>query len=230
VHGDFDHINDPAWTPCVTGVVTFASVFLFSVETQHTIGYGFYHVTEQCAAGVLLLCIQSIVGVILEGLVVGLVFLKISRAKKRSETLMFSREAVICHRDGKKFFMFRVADTRTSHLLEAHVRAQFVQKRVTLEGEVITHTQQEMKVGGDGEKEDKILLFWPTTIVHEIDEESPLSSVAPTDLHLGNNTFEIIVVLEGVLETTGLMTQARSSYAPHEVHILKNIYRIFNLL
>jgi len=116
--------------------------------------------------------------------------------------------------------MFRVADTRTSHLLEAHVRAQFVQKRVTLEGEVINHTRKEMKVGGDGEKEDKILLFWPTTIIHEIDEDSPLANLNPNDLHLGNNAFEVIVVLEGVVETTGLMTQARSSYAPHEVRVI----------
>ena len=28
------------WQPCVLAIYNFASVFLFSVETQHTIGYG----------------------------------------------------------------------------------------------------------------------------------------------------------------------------------------------
>ncbi len=105
LHNDLDPANNLPTTdhiPCVTGVVGFASVFLFSVETQHTIGYGSHYVREECGMGVLLLCLQSIVGVILEGLVVGLVFLKISRTRKRSESLVFSRNAVICHRDGKK--------------------------------------------------------------------------------------------------------------------------------
>ncbi|OXA38008.1 Inward rectifier potassium channel 2 [Folsomia candida] len=224
LHGDLDPavttLPENEHTPCVTGVIGFASVFLFSVETQHTIGYGAHYVTEECGLGVLLLCFQSIVGVILEGLVVGLVFLKISRPKKRSETLAFSRNAVICHRDGKRYFMFRVADTRTSHLLEAHVRAQVVWKRFTQEGELVTHSQEEITVQGDGEKGDKILLFWPTTVVHEIDKDSPLDPLQPKDFQMENNaSFEIVVVLEGVLETTGLMTQARTSYSPHEARI-----------
>jgi hypothetical protein len=31
---------------------------------------------------------------------VGIVFAKLSRPKKRAQTLLFSRNAVICHRDG----------------------------------------------------------------------------------------------------------------------------------
>lgn len=116
--------------------------------------------------------------------------------------------------------MFRVADTRTSHLLEAHVRAQVVWKRFTQEGELVTHSQEEITVQGDGEKGDKILLFWPTTVVHEIDKDSPLDPLQPKDFQMENNaSFEIVVVLEGVLETTGLMTQARTSYSPHEARI-----------
>ena len=46
LHGDLDsnHLpNSPAqmngtWVPCVTGIYNLASCFLFSVETQHTIG------------------------------------------------------------------------------------------------------------------------------------------------------------------------------------------------
>jgi len=37
-------------------------------------------------------------------------------------------------------------DTRQSYLLEARVRAQFISKRVTLEGERVTQSQLEMKV------------------------------------------------------------------------------------
>ena len=77
---------------------------------------------------------------------VGLVFVKMSRAKKRSATLMFSRNAVICQRDDQLCFMFRVADMRKSHLLDASVRAQLIRKRTTAEGEEITISQEELQV------------------------------------------------------------------------------------
>ena len=39
--------------------------------------------------------------------------------------------------------------------------------------------------------------------------------MSPTDIQ--NSNFEIIVVLEGVVEPTGNTTQARSSYLPEEI-------------
>jgi potassium inwardly-rectifying channel subfamily J, other len=45
-HGDLEpnHLpenqEESGWTPCVVNIYNFASCFLFSVETQHTIGYG----------------------------------------------------------------------------------------------------------------------------------------------------------------------------------------------
>ena len=78
---------------------------------------------------------------------VGVVFAKLSRPKKRSETLAFSQTAVICQRDGKLHLMFRVGDLRNkSHILEAHVRAQVITKKITPEGEVIPLHQEEIKV------------------------------------------------------------------------------------
>jgi hypothetical protein len=60
---------------------------------------------------------------------------------------MFSTNGVISPRDGILHFMFRIADMRKSHLLEAHVRAQLIQKRTTKEGEIITYHQEELRVG-----------------------------------------------------------------------------------
>ena len=61
------------------------------------------------------------------------------------------------------------------------------------------------------------MLFWPTTVVHTIDETSPLYHLHPTDFTSQNRGFEIIVVLEGIVESTGLMVQARTSYLPSEI-------------
>lgn len=87
---------------------------------------------------------------------VGIVFAKLSRPKKRTQTLLFSRHAVISHRDGIPCFMFRVGDMRKSHIIEAHVRAQLIRHKVTKEGESLPFFQTELKV----KSYSKLLLTW----------------------------------------------------------------------
>ncbi|XP_011298552.1 G protein-activated inward rectifier potassium channel 3 isoform X2 [Fopius arisanus] len=217
-HGDLDPRNftdaNKTFTPCVEDIHGFTSCFLFSVETQHTIGYGSKHTTTECPQAIFVMCIQSMTGVILQAFMVGIVFAKLSRPKKRTQTLLFSRNAVICQRDGQPCLMFRVGDMRKSHIIEAHVRAQMIKRKVTREGELLPFYQTELRVGGDGE-EDKIFFIWPTTIVHKIDEHSPLYHLSASDML--KERFEIIVMLEGVIESTGMTTQARSSYLATEI-------------
>ena len=42
---------------CVAGVHDFTSALLMSIETQHTIGYGLRHVTEQCKGAIIFLMV-----------------------------------------------------------------------------------------------------------------------------------------------------------------------------
>lgn len=201
-------------TPCVTEIKTFLSAFLFSLETQHTIGYGHRYVTEECPEAIFMLCLQSIMGVFIQAFMVGVVFAKLSRPKKRAQTLLFSRNAVICQRDGVPCLMFRVGDMRKSHIIEAHVRAQIIKRKITKEGELLPFFQQELTVGADG-SDDRLMFIWPTLIVHKIDEESPLYNLSAQDMI--KDRFEIVTMLEGVVESTGMTTQARSSYLPSEI-------------
>ncbi|XP_053608107.1 G protein-activated inward rectifier potassium channel 3-like isoform X4 [Plodia interpunctella] len=275
-HGDLSPQTNPnvTFTPCLNNVNTFTGCFLFSVETQHTIGYGSRTTNEECPEAIFVMCLQSIVGVFIQAFMVGIVFAKLSRpkkraqtllysrnaviclrdgqlclmfrvgdmrkshiveahiraqiirrkvglifaklarAKKRNTTLLFSRNAVICLRDGEFCLLFRVGDIRKSHILEAHVRAQIIRKKITREGEVLPFYQQELKVGADGE-EDRLMFIWPMTIVHKINEKSPLYNLSASDML--RERFEIVVMLEGVIESTGMTTQARSSFLPSEI-------------
>jgi len=157
---------------------------------------------------------------------VGIIFSKLSRPKKRAATLMFSKNAVVCQRDGTNCLLFRVGNMRLSSLVEAHVRAILISKKVTREGEVIPYAQTELTVGTDSEgNEDELFFIWPTTIIHKIDEDSPLYDMSAKDFL--KKRYEIVVILEGVVEQTGNSIQARSSYLPNEV--LWG-YRFVNLL
>ncbi|CAG0924329.1 unnamed protein product, partial [Notodromas monacha] len=212
-HGDLDGAAEDQ-VPCVKEVTSFAACFLFSVETQHTIGYGFRHTTEQCPEAMFVMCLQSIVGVMIQAFMVGMVFAKLSRPKKRAQTLLFSKRAVVCQRDGQMALLMRVGDMRKSHIIEAHVRVQMIRRRVTAEGEVIPYDQRELNVGYDT-GEDRLFFIWPTTIVHMIDENSPFYSMSAADLV--HSRFEVVVILEGIIESTGMTTQARTSYLPNEI-------------
>ncbi|RWS28967.1 Inward rectifier K+ channel-like protein [Leptotrombidium deliense] len=215
-HGDFDKREDgKEWTACVTSINSFTSAFLFSIETQHTIGYGSRFTTEECPEAIFIMCLQSITGVMIQCFVVGFVFAKLSRPQKRSQTLLFSRNAVVCLRDGKLCLMFRVGDVRNrSHIIGASISALLIGRKVTQEGEVIPYFHTELPVKFDS-SQSNFLLIWPATIVHVIDENSPFYAMNAEDMT--REKFEIVVTLEGTVESTGQFVQARSSYLPCEL-------------
>ena len=64
-------------------------------------------------------------------------------------------------------------------------------------------------------QEDRILLIWPKSIKHIINEDSPFYNMSAKDFY--NKHYEIIVVLEGIVEPTGMTIQARSSYLGDEI-------------
>ena len=117
---------------------------------------------------------------------------------------------------------------RHSSLVEAHVRAVLISKRVTEEGEVMPYAQTELdvrgsslcylchpnnfpcQVGTDSEgEEDEIFFIWPTTLVHKIDSESPFYNMSARDFL--KKRYEIVVILEGVIEQTGNTIQVEES-------------------
>ncbi|KAL4658275.1 ATP-sensitive inward rectifier potassium channel 12 [Arapaima gigas] len=214
-HGDLEiHAKEDNFTPCVLQVNSFVAAFLFSIETQTTIGYGFRCVTEECPIAIFMVVFQSIVGCIIDSFMIGAIMAKMARPKKRAQTLLFSHNAVIAMRDGKLCLMWRVGNLRRSHIVEAHVRAQLIKPRITEEGEYIPLDQIDLNLGYD-KGTDRIFLVSPVTILHEINEESPLFGISKQDLETAD--FEIVVILEGMVEATAMTAQARSSYLATEI-------------
>lgn len=111
--------------------------------------------------------------------------------------------------------MFRVGDMRKSHIIGANVRAQMIKTKMTKEGEMMSQYQIELDLGTDGCASD-LFFIWPMIVCHKIDENSPLYNISASDL-IHHERFEIVVILEGTVESTGQTTQARSSYLPSEI-------------
>lgn len=206
-HGDL--LSDPDITPCVDNVHSFTGAFLFSLETQTTIGYGYRCVTEECSVAVLTVILQSILSCIINTFIIGAALAKMATARKRAQTIRFSYFALIGMRDGKLCLMWRIGDFRPNHVVEGTVRAQLIRYTEDSEGRM-TMAFKDLKLVND-----QIILVTPVTIVHEIDQESPLYALDRKAVAKDN--FEILVTFIYTGDSTGTSHQSRSSYVPREI-------------
>ncbi|XP_051543832.1 ATP-sensitive inward rectifier potassium channel 8-like [Myxocyprinus asiaticus] len=213
-HGDLDPNRKPGVEQCVTNVKSFTSAFLFSIEVQVTIGFGGRMITEQCPTAITVLILQNIAGLIINAIMLGCIFMKTAQSHRRAETLIFSRQAVIAVRNNRLCFMIRVGDLRKSMIINAVVRLQVVRKTTTPEGEVIPIHQIDVQTES-AMASNSIFLLAPLIICHVIDKDSPLYDLSAMELQCSD--LEVIVILEGVVETTGITTQARTSYVSEEI-------------
>ncbi|KAK0068892.1 ATP-sensitive inward rectifier potassium channel 12 [Biomphalaria pfeifferi] len=213
-HGDITHAGDPNFTPCIYRLDSYWDALLFSIETQSTIGYGTIYPNADCAGTLPVVYLQITCGFLLETVLLGFIFVKIARPKHRRHTLIFSRNACICLEDQHLNLQIRVGDIRNSHLIDCHVYGALVKRYVCQEKYVYPLFQHEIEFHAHNMK-DKVFLIWPMVLSHKITKDSPLYTLTPEDLIY--DKFELIVVLEGTIESTGEMVQARTSFTSKEI-------------
>ncbi|NXO65123.1 KCJ10 protein, partial [Phainopepla nitens] len=213
-HGDLLEFEPPAnHTPCVMQVHTLTGAFLFSLESQTTIGYGFRYISEECPLAIVLLITQLVLTTILEIFITGTFLAKIARPKKRAETIKFSQNAVVAQHDGKTCLMIRVANMRKSLLIGCQVTGKLLQTHLTKEGESVRLNQLNVDFQVDTSSDSPFLIL-PLTFYHVVDEASPLRDVS---LRSGDGDFELVVILSGTVESTSATCQVRTSYLPEEI-------------
>ncbi|PSC68160.1 E set domain-containing [Micractinium conductrix] len=197
---------------CLYGATTYVEAFTFSIVTQMTIGYGNTG-PQACWAAAWVLAVQIITALLLESIVIGIVFARISHPKQRSRSIFISDSSIIARRDGILKFMFRVADIRRTQVVDPKIKAfmyTWGEGRVTAEGERIPVRCEPLDIGYiDG------MLLLPLIIEHTIDERSPLCGHTHDSLMALNA--EIVVTFEGTTEF-GNPFMARRSYLPTEIH------------
>ena len=75
--------------------------------------------------------------------------------------------------------------------------------------------QYDLQLGELGEIDDRLFMVWPIIVEHRINEDSPFWDMSADSLQ--QEVFELVIVLEGIVESTGMTTQARTSYLPNEI-------------
>uniref|UniRef100_A0A3P9MJ81 Potassium inwardly rectifying channel subfamily J member 16 n=1 Tax=Oryzias latipes TaxID=8090 RepID=A0A3P9MJ81_ORYLA len=216
-HGDVrDHHNDP----CVYEVRSFTAAFLFSLETQTTIGYGFRGMSENCMSAIILVTVQDVISCFIDTFVIGVAVAKMASARKRAQTVGFSNCAVISLRNGYLCLSWRVGDFRRSHLVEGTASAQIVHFTVHTTGKIDVTHEDLVILHRD------IVLVTPTTVLHQIEPGSPLYKMTLEDLRKAD--FELVVTFTYTDDTTGILHQTRTSYTPDEIlwgHLFQEMIR-----
>ena len=184
--------------------------------------------TSECPESVIFLLLQSLSGLILSASLLGLIFAKLSRPRSRAQTLIFSKRAAIAVHDGQPSLMFRIGDVRKSQLIDVTISVHCFCFQTTKEGQEVLVFQRELPVriehGVEVGEQIKPFLLVPLTVVHAIDEDSPLYELGAQTLRDSN--LEIIAVLEGTVESTGMVTQAKASYLASEILWGQRFHRI----
>uniref|UniRef100_A0A8C5RDM7 Potassium inwardly rectifying channel subfamily J member 15 n=1 Tax=Laticauda laticaudata TaxID=8630 RepID=A0A8C5RDM7_LATLA len=215
LHGDLEENRYPnKHVPCVMNVDSLTGAFLFSLESQTTIGYGFRVITEECPHAICLLVAQLVLTTLIEIFITGTFLAKIARPKKRAETIKFSHYAVITKHNGQLCLVIRVANMRKSLLIQCQLIGKLLQTYETKEGERILLNQASVKFHVDSSSESPFLIL-PLTFYHILDESSPLNDL--TSQNLKEKDFELIILLNATVESTSAVCQSRTSYVPEEI-------------
>ncbi len=178
----------------------FAGAFFFSVETLATVGYGEMH--PYSLYGHIVSMVEVFVGLMMLALVTGLMFARFSRPRAR---FLFARYAVVRPVDGRRTLMFRAANARQNVVQEASARLRMIRDEVTREGLELRRITDLTLV-----REQHPAFFIGWTIMHVIDESSPLAAESDESLQRSSATF--VLSLSGTDETTGHTLMARGNY------------------
>lgn len=199
---------------CVDNVNGLTTAFLYSLETQTTIGYGGRALTGHCAGTVALIIIQSLIGVFINCFMCGVILAKISLPKKRAKTVTFSDTAVICLKKGSLCLLIRVANLRKTLLIGSQIYGKLLRTTTTADDETIILDQVDIDFTVDAGK-DNLFFVCPLTLYHVINTSSPFYELSADSLP--QQDFELVVFLDGMAESTSSACQVRTSYVPQEI-------------
>jgi inward rectifier potassium channel len=153
-----------------TNLEKFGQAYFFSVQTYTTVGYGHINPTGFLASFVS--SIEALIGLLTFAIATGLFYGRFSRP---SAFVRFSENAIIAPYQNGKALMFRLAPYKNTNLVDAEMR-------LTLgisveENGVVVNKFYTLPL--EMERVNALTLSW--TIVHPIDEESPLFGFKESD-------------------------------------------------
>jgi len=183
---------------------TFMNAFFFSVQTLTTVGYG--AMVPRAMGSNVIASIEAMMGVMGFAFGAGLFYGRFSRPTAR---ILFSSRSIVAPHQGRPSLQFRIANQRSNALVDLQATVILM----SVEGSGDRHRRSYARLRLELPEIYFLPLTW--TVVHPIDEASPLYGKSAQDL--ADQAVEIMVLIKGFDDTFSQVVNARCSYRFDEI-------------
>ncbi len=179
------------------GMEGYFSLFFFSAQTLTTLGYGHMYPISHAASTVA--AFESLLGLLSFALATGILFGRFSRPK---DSLLYSKNILIAPYEEGRGLMFRITNKMQYELIECEAVVSISYNDPETKKREFDQLKLEVT------RISFLALSW--TIVHPIDEASPLYGLTAKDL-LARDT-EFLILIKGINDTFSQNVYSRHSY------------------
>ena len=180
----------------------FFQVFLYSAQTLSTLGG--VGITPVGFINNIIFTAESVVALLGAAVITGLLYVRFSRPSAR---MVFSDNALIAPFKTGKALMMRIGNAKKNELLEVFAQVIYVNyKDSTIRKEYTELSLERQRI-------PFLPITW--TIVHPIDEKSPLFNMNESNVH--EKEFDIMVTLMGLDRVTGQNVFSAHTYTDLDV-------------
>ena len=187
------------------GLGPFGQCFFFSVHTLTTVGYGALYPSSVGAN--FLAAVEAAIGLMGFALATGLIYGRFSRPSAR---LIFSDHMIVSPFRGGSSLQFRIANQRANVLMELEADLLLMTVEQDSTGQ-LKRNFTELKL----ERKNIYFLALTWTVVHPMDETSPLWGKTSVDLE--RLQAEIMILVKGFDDSFSQVVHTRYSYRWDEI-------------
>lgn len=193
--------------PSGTVLQDFLNAFFFSSQTLTTLGYG--AMAPKGVASGIISSFEAFIGLSMFSFLTGLIYGRFSKPKA---SIRFSKDIILRDFDHTKAVMFRLVNNRSTVMINPKVT-------VTLSLTKLNNVGDYVRSFYALELERETITYLPTTwtVVHEVNEESPLCKLTNKDYVEGNG--ELLVMISYFDESFDQEVYQMHSYMLSEIKI-----------
>jgi inward rectifier potassium channel len=195
----------------------FADDYWFSVQTLATIGYGYLAPNDTLSNAVV--TVESFVGIVMSAMITGVFFARFATPYAK---VIFSKVAIIGDHDGKRTLMFRMANARSTAIVEATCHVYLSRDEVLVSGERMRRIYD---LPLRRATSPIFSLSWLAT--HTIDGASPIADLTPDSLAASN--INIMVTFQGIDDRLAATVHTRYAYNVSDIVFDRRFADLFNI-